>query len=214
MLKILITNAVVAKGYNGAPAVKFNDKNTLVRFRVGCRVYDRNAENNTRWINLAVRAFGQTCERISAMQLTEGSRLNIDGKLDEEVWEDETTHEKHRQYVVIATSVEFCGSKPDSAAAPQNPSAAGGYSGTSQNAAYGGTPQTPQNAGAYGAAPQMPQNAAAYNGTPQNGSYGATPMNAGGYGAAPQNDGYGAAPGNFTGYEGYGAPGSGNAFYG
>ena len=64
-------------------------------FRIGKKVYDTRAENNTRWVNLSVKAFGPVCERIKKMQLKESSFINILGRLDEDVWEDSTTHEKN-----------------------------------------------------------------------------------------------------------------------
>lgn len=216
MLTVSLTNLIVSKGYNGAPAIKVNDKNTVVRFRIGHKVYDTNAENNTRWINLPIKAFGKACERILKMQLKEGSHINIAGHLDEEVWEDESTHEKRRQLIVIADDIEYSGggSKSD------NSGKSGGY-----NNGYGAAPQTPNSPNGYGNPPQ--NGSYGYGNPPQNGGYAApqNPNAPGNYGAAPQNPnapGYGAAPqnpnasggyGGFTGYEGY-APGSGNAFYG
>ena len=84
MLKVIATDVVISKGYDGAPALRFSEKG--VRFRVGKKVYDTRAENNQRWINLSVKAFGQTSERIKKMQLKEGSFVNILGRLDEDVW--------------------------------------------------------------------------------------------------------------------------------
>ena len=86
MLKVIASDVVISKGYDGAPALRFSEKG--VRFRVGKKVYDTRAENNQRWINLSVKAFGQTSERIKKMQLKEGSFVNILGRLDEDVWED------------------------------------------------------------------------------------------------------------------------------
>jgi len=55
LLSVFGTNVVVSKGYEGKPALRFGgENNSTVRFRVGCRVYDSNAENNTRWINLSI----------------------------------------------------------------------------------------------------------------------------------------------------------------
>ena len=54
MLKVFATQVVVSRGYDGAAAIKFSEKGDAVRFRIGKKVYDPNAENNARWINLAV----------------------------------------------------------------------------------------------------------------------------------------------------------------
>ena len=108
MLKVIATDVVISKGYDGAPALRFSEKG--VRFRVGKKVYDTRAENNQRWINLSVKAFGQPCERIKKMQLKEGSSVNILGRLDEDVWEDSTTHEKKAATVIIVDEIEYCSS--------------------------------------------------------------------------------------------------------
>ena len=103
MLKVIATDVVISKGYDGAPALRFSEKG--VRFRVGKKIYDTRAENNQRWINLSVKAFGQTSERIKKMQLKEGSFVNILGRLDEDVWEDSTTHEKKSATVIIVDEI-------------------------------------------------------------------------------------------------------------
>ena len=94
MFKVIATDVVISKGYDGAPALKFSENGESVRFRIGKKVYDTRAENNTRWVNLSVKAFGPVCERIKKMQLKESSFINILGRLDEDVWEDEETKEK------------------------------------------------------------------------------------------------------------------------
>ena len=38
MLKVIATDVVISKGYDGAPALRFSEKG--VRFRVGKKVYD------------------------------------------------------------------------------------------------------------------------------------------------------------------------------
>lgn len=67
MLEVIATSAVVSRGYDGAAALRFSEKGDAVRFRIGKKVYDTRAENNTRWINLSVKAFGDICERIKKM---------------------------------------------------------------------------------------------------------------------------------------------------
>lgn len=89
MLKVFATQVVISRGYDGAAAIKFSEKGDAVRFRIGKKVYDPNAENNARWVNLAVKGFGPICERIKKMQLKDGSFVNLIGRLDEDVWEDQ-----------------------------------------------------------------------------------------------------------------------------
>lgn len=130
MFKVIATDVVISKGYDGAPALKFSENGESVRFRIGKKVYDTRAENNTRWVNLSVKAFGPVCDRIKKMQLKESSFINILGRLDEDVWEDSTTHEKRSAMVVILDEIEYCssgggkqkteeaGEQPRAAAAP------------------------------------------------------------------------------------------------
>ena len=108
MFKVFATEAFISKGYEGAPALRYSEKGDNVRFRIGMKVYDTRAKDNTRWVNLSVKAFGAVCERIKKMQLKEGSRVNLVGRLDEDVWEDTTPHEKKSAMVAILDDVEYC----------------------------------------------------------------------------------------------------------
>ena len=82
MLKMIITDAGISKGYGDKPTLRFSEKegSNTVRFRIGKRVYDSRYEKKYRWINLNVKAFGSVCERIRKMKLKEGSFVNIDRK--------------------------------------------------------------------------------------------------------------------------------------
>lgn len=112
MLEVIATSAVVSRGYDGAAALRFSEKGDAVRFRIGKKVYDTRAENNTRWINLTVKAFGDICERIKKMQLKEGSFINFRGRLDEDVWTDQQTGESKSTMVVVLDDIEYAGGKP------------------------------------------------------------------------------------------------------
>ncbi len=107
MIKVFITGAVVSHGFNGAPALRFSDNGDIVRFRIGHKVYDTRAENNTRWLNYSVKAFGAVCERIKKMQLKDGSYICFSGRLDEESWQDQTTGETKTQPVIILEDIEY-----------------------------------------------------------------------------------------------------------
>ena len=52
MFKVIATDAVISKGFEGAPALRYSESGESVRFRIGKKVYDTRAENNQRWINL------------------------------------------------------------------------------------------------------------------------------------------------------------------
>ena len=108
MFKVIVTNAVISKGYNGAPALRFSENGENVRFRFGKKVYDPRAENNTKWINMSAKAFDLVCERIKKMQLKEGSFVNLSGRIDEDVWEDTATRERKNALVVILDEIEYC----------------------------------------------------------------------------------------------------------
>lgn len=110
MFKVIATNVVISHGYNGAEALKFSDNGASVRFRIGKKVYDPKAENNTRWVNMSVKAFGNVCERIKKMSLKESSFINIEGRLDEDIWTDPNTHEQKSQFVIILDDVEYASS--------------------------------------------------------------------------------------------------------
>ena len=110
MFKVIATDVIISKGYDGAPALKFSENGDSVRFRIGKRVYDSRAENNQRWINMSVKAFGGLCERIKKMQLKESSFVNILGRRDEDVWEDSATHEKRSAIVIILDEIEYSSS--------------------------------------------------------------------------------------------------------
>lgn len=112
MLEVIATSAVVSRGYDGATALRFSEKGDAVRFRIGKKVYDTRAENNTRWINLTVKAFGDICERIKKMQLKDGSFINFRGRLDEDVWTDQQTGESKSTMVVVLDDIEYAGGKP------------------------------------------------------------------------------------------------------
>lgn len=107
MFKVILTNAVVSKGYDKNPALKFTDDGKCVRFRVGKGLYDPNAENNTRWLNKTVKAFDSMCERIKKMQLKEGSRINITGNVTLDVWTDNDTKEEKSAEAIVITDIEY-----------------------------------------------------------------------------------------------------------
>ena len=110
MIKTVVTEAIISKGYEGAEAIKIiqGEKGDIARFRIGTKVYDPKADGNSRWFNLSVKAFNSVCERIKKMQLKDGAYINLSGRLDEENWEDPNTHEKKKAIVLIADEVEYC----------------------------------------------------------------------------------------------------------
>ena len=114
MLRFTATNAVISRGFDNKSAVKFSEDGSVVRFRIGERVYDKNAENNSRWVNINIKAFGNVAERVRKMQLKDGSCVNLTGRYDEDVWTDRETGEARSQPVIIADDIEFAGFKSKS----------------------------------------------------------------------------------------------------
>ena len=112
MLRFTATNAVISRGFDNKSAVKFSEDGSVVRFRIGERVYDKNAENNARWVNINIKAFGNVAERIRKMQLKDGSCINLTGRYDEDVWTDRESDETRSQPVIILDDIEFAGSRP------------------------------------------------------------------------------------------------------
>ena len=133
MLKVFATQVVVSKGYDNTPALRFSENGDSVRFRIGKKVYDPHAENDSRWINLPVKAFNGVCERIKKMQLKEGSFVNLIGRLDEDSWEDKDTKETRKMMVIILDDIEY---------------ASGGGKSNNGNATNGTSNQAPAQASA------------------------------------------------------------------
>ncbi|MDD5912056.1 MAG: single-stranded DNA-binding protein [Bacteroidales bacterium] len=128
LLKVFATNVVISKGYDNAPAIRYSEKGDSVRFRIGAKQYDTRAENNTRWVNISVKAFGHICERIRKMDLKEGSYINLVGRLDEDSWTDQKTGETRSAMVIILDDVEFAsGSGKTKGADHQQPAQQNGY---------------------------------------------------------------------------------------
>lgn len=107
MLKVFATQVVVSKGYDGAPALRFSENGDSVRFRIEKKVYDPHADNDSRWVNLSVKAFNGVCERIKKMQLKDGSYVNLIGRLDEDSWTDSKTGESKSAMVIILDDIEY-----------------------------------------------------------------------------------------------------------
>ena len=106
MLKFIATDVVISKGYNDKPAIRYSEDGSVVRFRIGKRVYDKREDGNYRWINVGVKAFGELCERIKKMKLSEGSFVHLEGRYDEDKWRDENGQWLHAP-VIVLTELEY-----------------------------------------------------------------------------------------------------------
>lgn len=77
-ITLTVTNARINQGYQGYPAITFNEKGTFAHFQVSVPKFDLNAENKTKWLNLQIRAIGKKIvERIQKCNLTEGQYINL-----------------------------------------------------------------------------------------------------------------------------------------
>jgi len=166
MIKMFVTKAVISKGFEGAPALRFseNAETPSVRFRIGVLVYDKRAEKEHRFVNIGVKAFGYLVERIKNMKLDAGTYVNIVGRYDDETWEDQTTHEKKSAPVLIVDEIEYStngnGGNGKQNGEDNGSSAVGGNMPQTPPAAAGG--QQPDNftgfEGFGGANPYFPEN--------------------------------------------------------
>lgn len=198
LLSVFGTNVVVSKGYDGKPALRFGgENNSTVRFRVGCKVYDSNAENNARWINLSMKAFGKVCEQIKKMDLKDGSWINFIGRLDEDKWEDKESGDTKSQMVIILDKVEFAGGGSGKSKDKDQEAAPGGYGMTG---GYGAPPAP----GDYGPVGSYPGGYGAPGGYPAPGAYGAPPANNPAAPPMTPPPAQAAPPAGFTGYESFG----------
>ena len=110
MLAVLITGALISKGYQEEPAIKVSDSGKAVWFRVGKKVYDPQEKDNRRWVNVSIKGFGYMVERVQKMQLKEGVYVNIRGRLDSDEWTDKGGNTR-KSLVVIAEDIEYAGGK-------------------------------------------------------------------------------------------------------
>lgn len=106
MLKFIATDVIVSKGRDEKPALRYSEDGSSVRFRIGKRVYDKREQDNHRWVNINIKAFGDLCERIKKMKLDAGSFLHIEGRYDEDVWDDVDGNTIHTP-VVILSEIEY-----------------------------------------------------------------------------------------------------------
>ncbi len=192
MLKMIVTDAVVSKGYENNPAIRFFDGERglqIANFRIGKRIYDSKEEKNYRWINLTVKAFGELCERIKKMKLKEGSYINLIARYDEESWTDKGTGEKRTAPVLILDEIEYCVSSANGQTGSQNGQNSTGTTsgGGTEYSAPAGQSYPPQPQGGY----PPPPPGQPYSSQPQV-QPGTPPPS-----APPMPD-------NFTGFEGYG----------
>lgn len=91
MDNIIISKAIISKDFNGSQPVRFGvteNGSMFARFRVGTKKYDKNAQNNVRWQNYTVFAYGKVAARLEKVSPTEGMSLSLIGEFSMETWTD------------------------------------------------------------------------------------------------------------------------------
>ena len=122
---------------------------------------------------MAAKAFGPVCERIQKMKLKEGSYVNLEGRIDEETWEEKG--QKRSRMVIIIDEIEFAsngngknGNNGSNGNNGNNGNAVNGGNGT-EHSVQNGQATAPQNPQQPAHPPQNPQQSAQPQQTPQNG---------------------------------------------
>lgn len=205
MVTVVASEVFVCKGKDNEPGLKYAKNGQAVQFNISWKVYDPNAEGESRLIFYHVKAFGQVCERIKKMNVKEGSCINFVGRLDEDVWEDRNTGGINHRNTIILSDIEYARSGGKSKDGQGTDGGNAVQSEGGQNVNTGGAPAqgqmaqgqaVPQMAPQGNYAPQgfMPnQMAPAPQMTPQNAQQQAAPQ------MAPQNAQQQTAPqGNST----------------
>lgn len=118
MRKFSATHAYVSKGYEGAPAIKFNEAGTACNFRCGIQEYDAQKKENF-WSNITCRAFGDALKSIQRMKIDAGACVNLYGTERTERYEKDGKTQYTTVYIV--EGIEYAAparKKDDGAAAP------------------------------------------------------------------------------------------------
>lgn len=153
LLSLTASDVFISKGYGEKPAIQFYEgEKSSMRFRISAKRYDPSADNNTRWLNMTVKGFGEVCEQAKSMKLKEGSCITIIGELMEDHWHDTQRDEDCSEIVLNAKLIRYGGNgggKKDS-------NAANGQSQQSQ-APQGQQTPPPQGQQSQGYAQQPPQ---------------------------------------------------------
>ena len=130
MRKFSTTHAYVSKGFEGAPAIKFNEAGTACNFRCGIQEYDAQKKENF-WSNITCRAFGDALKSIQRMKIDAGACVNIYGTERTERYEKDGKTQYTTVYIVEGIEYALPARKKDdgaaapAAAAPAAPAADG-----------------------------------------------------------------------------------------
>lgn len=150
MLKLTLTGAVISKGFENNPAIRFisNEHGETVRFRVGKKIFDpsSNTDDKSRWININVKSGNhEIIERIKKMQLKEGSWVELSGEIRLMTWEDQTTKEQKEGWVIDLEHIDYASSGGGNRAKDNNQTQTQGqqnYAGNNAPAANNAAPAT------------------------------------------------------------------------
>lgn len=113
MMLSIITDAVISRGYDGSPAIYTSEDGQFLSFRIGSKVYDTRAPNNTRWVNQQVNVRGELVGRVQKMGLKEGSHINVYGAFDMRPNVNRETGEITSYPTIRSEGIEYAsGAKP------------------------------------------------------------------------------------------------------
>ena len=77
----------------------------------------KNGENQTDWHTIT--CWGNTAEAVPKY-MKKGRQVYIEGRIQYDTWDDKETGQKRKKAKIVAESVQFLGSKNDSAPAPDD----------------------------------------------------------------------------------------------
>lgn len=107
----------ISAGYEDRPAIFKNDKGNLAAFKVGYPVYDKNAENNTRWENIDVKMIGDFAKVADSLKLDAKAVIDFSGEFGFDKFEkDGKTY--HRPVITLDRIARVNSAKKDDTGAP------------------------------------------------------------------------------------------------
>ena len=128
MNTLTITKAFVSGGYDDKPVLYTSEDGNYCSFRIGEAVYDKEADDNTRWLNYEIKVSGaDLCARVKKMNLKKGTVVSISGRFDIGTYEkDGVTRMK---CIVWLKDIDFNGLKKKEDSNGENDPSAGSSGG-------------------------------------------------------------------------------------
>lgn len=111
------TGGRISTGYGDNPAIYKNEAGTLASFRVGFPVFDKSAENNTRWENIECRMIGDFAKVAETLKLDAKAIIDFSGIFTYDVYEKDG-HNIRKPIVMIDRIARVNDAKKKDEAAP------------------------------------------------------------------------------------------------